>query len=83
MSHNAVSRYSEDTAADVENSTASQLQRTITPGGHQIDFSEPPFPPSHRKFANPGPTGLLSFGTGFFVASLFMLYGKQPVSLST
>ena len=78
MPHNVASRSSSnDATIDIENPTTPQLYRSTTPNGHQIDYSEPPLPPSHRKFANTAPVGLLSFGTGFFVASLFMLHSKR------
>ncbi|KAF8326981.1 GPR1/FUN34/yaaH family-domain-containing protein [Cantharellus anzutake] len=53
--------------------TAEDLQRVLTPGGHWIDYSQTPLPPAHRKHGNPAPLGLLSFGTGFFMASAFTL----------
>jgi len=75
MSHNVASRSSSnDATIDVENPP--QLYRSTTPLGHQIDYSEPPLPPSHRKFANTAPLGLLAFGTVFFADSVFMLYAR-------
>ncbi|GAA5838807.1 hypothetical protein JCM11251_006745 [Rhodosporidiobolus azoricus] len=55
-------------------------RRTITPGGHPMDYSQPAIPPSHRKFGNPAPLGLTSFGAGFFLVSAINLRA-QGVSI--
>ncbi|WVF65653.1 hypothetical protein IAT40_000384 [Kwoniella sp. CBS 6097] len=47
------------------------MARFITPGGHPMDTSQPAFPVFHRKFANPAPLGLMSFGATTFLLSLF------------
>ncbi|EIW66210.1 hypothetical protein TREMEDRAFT_65818 [Tremella mesenterica DSM 1558] len=54
-----------------------RLARVITPGGHPADFSQPSMPLSHRKYGNPVPIGLTSFGCGFFLASALTLYTRQ------
>lgn len=45
--------------------------RSVTPGGHPMDPSQPGFPVFHRKFANPAPLGLMAFATTTFVLSFF------------
>jgi uncharacterized protein len=45
-------------------SSASQLERLQTAGGHVDDRTQPSLPVVHRSFANPAPLGLLSFATG-------------------
>ncbi|POY70521.1 hypothetical protein BMF94_6435 [Rhodotorula taiwanensis] len=52
------------------------VQRTITPGGHPIDYSQTPLPQFHRKLANPAPLGLMSFGTGFFLTCFLTLHAR-------
>ncbi|WVR09132.1 hypothetical protein IAU60_006194 [Kwoniella sp. DSM 27419] len=47
------------------------MSRFITPGGHPVDASQPAFPVYHRKFGNPAPLGLISFGGTTFLLSLF------------
>ncbi|KDN52970.1 putative FUN34-transmembrane protein [Tilletiaria anomala UBC 951] len=47
------------------------IQRTVTPGGHPQDTSQPAFPVYHRKFANPAPLGLFSFAATTWVLSMF------------
>lgn len=54
-------------------STAPRISRVVTPGGHPADFSQPAFPVQHRKYGNPTPLGLVSFGTGFFLSSAYTL----------
>ncbi|KAL7418263.1 hypothetical protein Q5752_006719 [Cryptotrichosporon argae] len=54
---------------DVEKGRGHRIERVITPGGHPADFSQPAIPPQHRKYGNPVPLGLVSFGCGFFLAS--------------
>ncbi|KAF5563138.1 FUN34-like transmembrane protein [Fusarium phyllophilum] len=46
--------------SDVEN----KLRPSTTAGGHVEDRGQPALPVVHRRFANPSPLGLLSFGTG-------------------
>jgi len=45
--------------------------RSVTPGGHPFDPSQPGFPVFHRKFANPAPLGLMGFATTTFVLSFY------------
>lgn len=52
----------------VTTSKGHKLTRTVTPGGHELDSSQPGFPVYHRRIANPFP--LLSIATG---ASLLFL----------
>ncbi|GAA5981006.1 hypothetical protein JCM10908_003949 [Rhodotorula pacifica] len=52
------------------------VSRTITPGGHPVDYSQTPFPQFHRKLANPAPLGLTSFGAGFFLTCFFTLQAR-------
>ncbi|GAA5991528.1 hypothetical protein JCM10908_005746 [Rhodotorula pacifica] len=47
--------------------------RNITPGGHPLDRSQPAFPVSHRRFANPAPLGLCGFALTTFMLSLINL----------
>jgi len=61
---------------DVEKGRAQLLERVITPGGHPADYSQPGIPQQHRKYGNPVPLGLTSFGTGFFLASIFTLQDR-------
>ncbi|RSH89816.1 hypothetical protein EHS25_001802 [Saitozyma podzolica] len=64
-------------AHDVEKGRPERIERVVTPGGHPADFSQPAIPQQHRKFGNPVPLGLTSFGCGFFLASAFNLYGSS------
>ncbi|GAA5957244.1 hypothetical protein JCM3765_000402 [Sporobolomyces pararoseus] len=41
--------------------------RTLTPGGHILDTSQPAFPTFHRRFANPAPLGLCAFALTTFM----------------
>ncbi|GAA99866.1 uncharacterized protein L969DRAFT_84210 [Mixia osmundae IAM 14324] len=52
--------------------------RAVTPGGNPIDNEQPGFNQAqyHRKFGNPTPLGLFSFGTGFLCSSLFTLHTR-------
>ncbi|KAM0789791.1 hypothetical protein ACM66B_006643 [Microbotryomycetes sp. NB124-2] len=63
-----------------EETNFDNIRRTITPGGHPVDYSQPAIPPSHRKFGNPAPLGLTSFGAGFFLVSAITLRA-QGVSI--
>jgi len=47
-----------------------QYSRSVTPGGHPVDSSQPSFPVYHRKFANPAPLGLCAFALTTFVLSM-------------
>jgi len=47
-----------------------QFSRSVTPGGHPLDTSQPSFPVYHRKFANPAPLGLCAFALTTFVLSM-------------
>lgn len=47
--------------------------RTLTPGGHTLDTSQPAFPTYHRRFANPAPLGLCAFALTTFMLSLINL----------
>ncbi|RSH81075.1 uncharacterized protein EHS24_008509 [Apiotrichum porosum] len=49
------------------------ISRFVTPGGHPQDNTQPAFPVFHRKFANPAPLGLMSFGGTTILLSLFNL----------
>ncbi|GFZ46979.1 hypothetical protein JCM24511_04205 [Saitozyma sp. JCM 24511] len=63
-------------AHDIEKGRAERIERVVTPGGHPADFSQPAIPQQHRKYGNPVPLGLTSFGCGFFLASAFNLYAQ-------
>ncbi|ORY28181.1 GPR1/FUN34/yaaH family-domain-containing protein [Naematelia encephala] len=63
-------------ANNAEKGQNRHLERVITPGGHPADFSQPAIPPQHRKYGNPVPLGLTSFGCGFFLASAYTLYAR-------
>ncbi|EPQ30541.1 uncharacterized protein PFL1_02066 [Pseudozyma flocculosa PF-1] len=54
--------------AHITTSAGHKLTRTITPGGHELDSTQPGFPVYHRRIANPVP--LMSIATG---ASLMIL----------
>ncbi|WOO83480.1 Ammonia transport outward protein 2 [Vanrija pseudolonga] len=54
-----------------EYSSGAAVSRFITPGGNPLDTSQPAFPVFHRKFGNPAPLGLLSFGGTTLVLSFF------------
>ncbi|RSH83246.1 uncharacterized protein EHS24_006914 [Apiotrichum porosum] len=60
-------------AGDLEKGRPAHIERTVTPGGHPVDYSQPAIPAQHRKFGNPLPAGLLSFATGFWVVGLYTL----------
>jgi len=47
-----------------------QFSRSVTPGGHPLDSSQPSFSTYHRKFANPAPLGLCAFALTTFVLSM-------------
>jgi len=53
-----------------------QLQRSVTPGGHTLDQTQPAFPIYHRKFANPAPLGLCAFAATTFVLSLINVQAR-------
>jgi len=61
---------------DVEKGQNQRIERMITPGGHPADSSQPAIPVQHRKYGNPVPLGLTSFGTGFFLSSAFTLHAQ-------
>ncbi|RSH89112.1 hypothetical protein EHS25_002778 [Saitozyma podzolica] len=63
-------------AHDLEKGRGERIERVVTPGGHPADFSQPAIPQQHRKYGNPVPLGLTSFGCGFFLASAFNLYAQ-------
>ncbi|PWN44670.1 putative FUN34-transmembrane protein [Ceraceosorus guamensis] len=46
-------------------------QRAVTPGGHNIDTTQPAFPVFHRKFANPAPLGLFGFAATTWTLSFY------------
>ncbi|KAH8928715.1 hypothetical protein BT69DRAFT_1236752 [Atractiella rhizophila] len=49
------------------------VNHSVTPGGHPLDTSQPGFPTYHRRFANPAPLGLMSFGgTLFFLGMIYV-----------
>lgn len=48
-----------------------ELAREPSASGHPNNQSHPAQPPSHGKFANPAPLGLLSFGTSIFLISAY------------
>ncbi|ORY26237.1 GPR1/FUN34/yaaH family-domain-containing protein [Naematelia encephala] len=56
--------------------TGGQMSRFVTPGGNPIDSSQPAFPIYHRKFANPAPLGLMSFGATTFILSLYNVQAR-------
>ncbi|KAK4052951.1 hypothetical protein OIO90_004075 [Microbotryomycetes sp. JL221] len=59
-----------------EETTFDAIRRTVTPGGHPVDYSQPAIPSFHRKFGNPAPLGLTSFGAGFFLVSAITLHAQ-------
>ncbi|GAA5960161.1 hypothetical protein JCM8115_002532 [Rhodotorula mucilaginosa] len=73
MSHQATSDLEKNETRHYEGANVS---RTITPGGHPVDYSQTPFPPFHRKLANPAPLGLTSFGAGFFLTCFLTLHAR-------
>ncbi|GAA5876555.1 hypothetical protein JCM3774_003137 [Rhodotorula dairenensis] len=73
MSHPAASDLEKNETGHYEGQNVS---RTITPGGHPVDYSQTPFPPFHRKLANPAPLGLTSFGAGFFLTCFLTLHAR-------
>ncbi|POY72809.1 hypothetical protein BMF94_4218 [Rhodotorula taiwanensis] len=54
--------------------------RSVTPGGHTLDTSQPAFPVYHRRFANPAPLGLVAFALPSFVLSLINI-GARGVTV--
>ncbi|KAL7410254.1 GPR1/FUN34/yaaH family-domain-containing protein [Mrakia frigida] len=55
---------------------AGPLRPMVTPHGHPVDTSQPGFPVYHRKFADPAPLGLFSFGITTFVNSMYVLNAR-------
>jgi succinate-acetate transporter protein len=53
-----------------------KLHRTITPGGHPMDNSQPGFPIFHRKTANPVPLGAVGIGSTFMLLGLALVHSR-------
>jgi len=58
-------------------SGGSALNRNFTPGGHQLDSTQPAFPVYHRKFANPAPLGLSAFAATTFILSMYNVQARH------
>ncbi|KAL8277483.1 hypothetical protein RQP46_010113 [Phenoliferia psychrophenolica] len=54
-----------------------KLVRTVTPGGHGVDSSQPGFPVYHRHVANPIPLGALSVGASLLIFGLTLIHAKS------
>ncbi|KAM0747620.1 hypothetical protein T439DRAFT_317713 [Meredithblackwellia eburnea MCA 4105] len=62
--------------AEHSHSEGRPIGRTITPGGHPADYSQPAIPAQHRVHGNPSCLGLVSFGCGFFLSSALTLHTR-------
>jgi hypothetical protein len=58
--HDSAAGHSEGNGNGGYGYNGAAVARSITPGGHPYDSSQPAFPVYHRKFANPAPLGLLA-----------------------